>query len=64
MGLAAIAGLLGLDSERFDTREWNPLGSVVRPGDHVRADTTAGGELTVYCCYPPECAALQQMDGA
>ena len=27
--------LLGLDRERFGTSEWNPLGSVVRPGDKV-----------------------------
>lgn len=27
--------LLGLDSERYGTRAWNPLGALVRPGDNV-----------------------------
>jgi uncharacterized protein (DUF362 family) len=27
--------ILGLDAERFDTPEWNPLGDIIRPGDSV-----------------------------
>src|SRR5438132_4042958 len=27
--------LLGMDEAHFDTAEWNPLGSIVRPGDRV-----------------------------
>ncbi len=30
-----MLGLLGLDRERFDTPEWNPLSACVRPGDKV-----------------------------
>src|SRR5690349_4679474 len=35
---AAVRGvlqLLGLDQARFGTREWNPLGEIIVPGDTV-----------------------------
>lgn len=34
-GVRSALRLLDLDAERFDTRDWNPLGGVVRPGDCV-----------------------------
>jgi hypothetical protein len=34
-GVRECLRLLGMDSERFGTPEWNPLGKVVRPGDTV-----------------------------
>lgn len=27
--------LLGLDAENYGTREWNPLGAIIKPGDNV-----------------------------
>ncbi len=30
----------------------------LRPGDGLRAELRAGGDLRVYCCYPPESARL------
>jgi hypothetical protein len=36
------------------------LGAHLRPGDHVRAERNGDLRLAVFCCYPPECAALQQ----
>ncbi len=34
-GVRECFRVMGLDSERFGTPEWNPLGEVVRPGDTV-----------------------------
>jgi uncharacterized protein (DUF362 family) len=34
-GVRGCLHLLGLDTERFGKREWNPLGSLIRPGDRV-----------------------------
>jgi uncharacterized protein (DUF362 family) len=34
-GVRECFRLMGLDSERFGTPEWNPLGQLVRPGDTV-----------------------------
>ncbi len=31
----------------------------LRAGDHLRANREGAATLLVYCCYPPECAALQ-----
>ncbi|PLX44078.1 MAG: hypothetical protein C0609_06440 [Deltaproteobacteria bacterium] len=33
--LREVMRLMGLDAERFGTREWNPLGELVSPGDRV-----------------------------
>ena len=34
-GVRGALRLLGLDRERFGTRDWNPLGALIRPGDRV-----------------------------
>ncbi|HOO76644.1 MAG TPA: DUF362 domain-containing protein [bacterium] len=34
-GVRETLKLLGLDRERFGTREWNPLGELIRPGNKV-----------------------------
>lgn len=34
-GVRSAFALLGLDEHRFGTALWNPLGALVRPGDHV-----------------------------
>lgn len=34
-GVRQALRLLGLDAARYGTPEWNPLGDIVRPGDHV-----------------------------
>lgn len=45
------------DQRSFDVRIEHDLAQWLRAGDHLRGRIT-DGQLAVYCCYPPEAAAL------